>query len=201
MKARSMVVGMGMVVLGAAGGVARAEGVRVGLAGLDVEMNGTGRVGNPWQGSDASVTAPNIPDPSSHRNAVVLTPLARRDDDNGRPVRRGDLSEQEYRQTDVAVGNCRVEVARRRQVAPARLAAGTVLVRFTIERSGRVRNAEAVAETNTDLEVAACAKRVVSDWRFAKHAGGEITVERLYRLAEGGSVGIADGPKLAGITR
>ncbi len=194
MKVRSMVMGMGMVVLGAAGGVARANGGGGGLAGLDVEMNGTGRVGNPWQGSDASVTAPSIPDPSSHRNAVVMTSPPRRDDDDGRPVRRGDLSEQEYRQTDVAVGNCRVEVARRRQVAPARLAAGTVLVRFTIEKSGRVRNAEAVSETNTDLEVAACAKRVVSDWRFAKHAGGEITVERVYQLAEGGSAGNADRP-------
>jgi outer membrane biosynthesis protein TonB len=185
MKVRSMV--MGAVVIWAAGGVARAEVMPGGLAGLDVEMNGTGRIGNPWQGSDAAVTAPNIPDPSSRQKALATAPRATRGDEDHEPARpRGDLSEQEYRQTDVAVANCRVEVARRRQVAPARLAAGTVLLRFTIEGSGRVRDAEAVSETNTDLEVAACAKRVLSDWRFAKHAGGEITVERVYQLADRG---------------
>jgi hypothetical protein len=185
MKAGWMV--MGMVVVWAAGGVARADGVPTGLTGLDVEMNGTGRVGNPWQGAEGPIAAPRIPDPSSNRHAPETIPRATRDGEQTPPPRRGDLSEQEYRQTDVAVGNCRVEVARRRQVAPARLAAGTVLLRFTVETSGRVRNAEAVSETNTDLEVAACAKRVLSDWHFARHVGGEITVEREYRLADGAS--------------
>ena len=178
---------LGMAVVWGAGAGARAEVVPAGLAGLDVAMNGTGRVGNPWQGSDAPIVAPNVPNPSAYRHAPVTTPSALRDDDRAPARRRGDLSEQEYRQTDVAVANCRVEVARRRQVAPARLAAGSVLLRFTVETSGRVRDAEAVSETNTDLEVAACAKRVLSDWRFAKHAGREITVERIYRLDNGGN--------------
>jgi outer membrane biosynthesis protein TonB len=177
---------MGMLVLLAAGGVALADTQPSGLAGLDSEMNGTGRVGDTWQRSEAAIAAPKIPDPSAaHQHAPATVAPTTRDDHA--PPPRGDLTEQEYRQTDVAVSNCRIEVARRRQVAPTSLAAGTVRLRFTVETSGRVRNAEAISETNTDLELAACAKRVLSEWRFAKHAAGEITVERVYRLAGGTS--------------
>ena len=95
-----------------------------------------------------------------------------------------DLSEEEYLQTDKPVANCRIEVARRRRVAPTQVLAGSVVLRFTVEPSGRVRDAEAVSQTNTDLEVAACAKRVLSNWTFAKHATGEIKTERVYRLAD-----------------
>jgi hypothetical protein len=182
MKAGSVV--LGVAVLWTAGGLVRAEGTSTGLTGLDVEMNGTGRVGDPWQRSEAAIVAPTVPDAPAHRRAPAAPAPTPNRSEHARPPQGGDLSEQEYRQTDVAVGNCRVEVARRRQVAPASLAAGTVLLRFTVEASGRVRNAEAVSETNTDLELAACAKRVLSEWRFAKHAAGEFTVERVYRLAD-----------------
>src|SRR5437763_1523719 len=76
-------------------------------------------------------------------------------------------------------------VARRRRVPPAKIAASTVVVRFTIERDGRVRDAEALIAAGTDLEVAACAKRVVSQWVFAKRAKDATVVERTYRF--GGS--------------
>ena len=59
------------------------------------------------------------------------------------------------------------------------------MFRFTVEQSGHVRDAEAVSATDTDLEVAACAKRVLSEWVFARHASGEVTVERAYRLGDG----------------
>jgi outer membrane biosynthesis protein TonB len=177
------------MVLWTAGGLARGEGLPSGLAGLDVSMNGTGRVGNPWQRSKEPIVAPNIPDPAARGSASAAFARPTRNDEQAPPLLQGDLSEQEYQQTDVAVGNCRVEVARRRQVAPAHVAAGTVLLRFTVETSGRVRDAEAVSETNTDLELAACAKRVLSDWRFAKHTTGEITVERMYQLASGSGPG------------
>jgi outer membrane biosynthesis protein TonB len=186
MKAGSLV--LGMTVLWTVGSVARADGLPAGLAGLDAAMNATGRVGDPWKRSDPPIAAGSVPeDPYSQRHSPETAARAVRSDGHAPPAPSGDLSEQEYRQTDVAVSNCRVEVARRRQVALARVAAGTVLLRFTVEPSGRVRDAEAVSEIDTDLELAACAKRVLSDWRFAKHAGRDITVERLYRLADGGS--------------
>ena len=74
-----------------------------------------------------------------------------------------------------------MEVARRRQVAPKAVAAKEVVLRFDVEADGHVRNAEAVSALDTDLEIAACAKRVLSEWVFAKHRGEAIAVERTYR--------------------
>jgi hypothetical protein len=93
------------------------------------------------------------------------------------------VSELDVRPTDDAVAACRIEVARRRHLPPAKIAAESVVVRFTIERSGRVRDAEALSAAGTDLEVAACAKRVLSEWKFAKRARDGIVVERTYRFA------------------
>ena len=89
----------------------------------------------------------------------------------------------EVQPTDGAVAACRVEIARRRRLPPAKIAASEVVVRFTIERSGRVRDAEALTAAGTDLEVAACAKRVLSEWVFAKRAKDATVVERTYRFA------------------
>jgi outer membrane biosynthesis protein TonB len=73
-------------------------------------------------------------------------------------------------------------VARRRQIPPGKLAAKEVVLRFTVEPDGRVRDAEAVSAPDTDLEVAACAKRVLSEWVFARHHGDAIAVQRTYRF-------------------
>ena len=84
--------------------------------------------------------------------------------------------------TEAPVNACRVEVARRRQIPPKKVAAEQVIVRFTVEPNGRVRNAETISAPATDLEIAACAKRVLSEWLFAKHARGVITLERTYHF-------------------
>ena len=55
-------------------------------------------------------------------------------------------------------------------------------MRFNVEADGRVRDAEAVSAPGTDSQIAACAKRVLSEWVFAKHAGDAIAVERTYRF-------------------
>ena len=53
---------------------------------------------------------------------------------------------------------------------------------FTVQANGHVREAEAVSAAGTDLEIAACAKRVVSEWVFAKHTGRDIAAQRTYRF-------------------
>jgi hypothetical protein len=88
--------------------------------------------------------------------------------------------EPEYRRAEPRLQQCRIEVARRRRVPPARVAAKSVTLRWTIEPSGRVHDAEALLAPETDIEVAACAKRVISEWVFAKQAGGPQTVEWTY---------------------
>jgi hypothetical protein len=160
------------------GGVATAE-PSGGLGGLHQEMGSTGKVGAYTPQAPASIQpavvepdiAPRVPEVPAERPAVA--------DRTERPV---VLSEEEVRRTEAPVTACRVEVARRRQVQPQKLAAKEVVVRFTVAPDGHVRDAETISAPATDLEVAACAKRVLSEWSFAKHARGEITLERTYRF-------------------
>ena len=77
---------------------------------------------------------------------------------------------------------CRVEIARRRQIQPDKVAAKEVVVRFSIDPDGRVRDAEALFAPDTDLEIAACAKRVITQWTFAKRPSSAVNVERTYRF-------------------
>jgi hypothetical protein len=94
---------------------------------------------------------------------------------------RGDPTiEAEYRRAEPRLQQCRIEVARRRRVAPSRVAAKSVTLRWTIEPSGRVHDAEALLAPQTDHEVAACAKRVITEWTFAKQTGGPQTIEWTY---------------------
>jgi len=170
-----------VVVCGTAAAPVWAEG----LAGIGTQLNGTGRIGtytpelthiaSPDGGVAASTRDPasavaRIGGEADARATTVIEP--------------GDA---ELAATDTAVAACRVEVARRRRVPPAKIAAGTVVLRFTIERSGRVREAEALEAPGTDLEVAACAKRVLSEWVFAKRATGGTVAKRTYRFASSGS--------------
>ncbi|HVZ85578.1 MAG TPA: AgmX/PglI C-terminal domain-containing protein [Polyangia bacterium] len=180
MRARFVV--MGVVVWGALGS-ARAE--TSGLAGLDADLNATGRVGTFSPRSEAPIVVPSIPDPEAIRQAPDTAAGRLRRQSDARVDETAGLSDQEYEQTDSAVAECRIEVARRRRVSATKVSAGTVVLRFTVEQSGHVRDAEAVSATDTDLEVAACAKRVLSEWVFARHASGEVTVERAYRLGDG----------------
>jgi hypothetical protein len=177
MSARwSLMIGM---VMWALGGSALAEPAQTGLNGLDRELGSTGRIGvyaprssTPIEPApteaDTAARAPEVPtgdhDGSEHTGATAV------------------LSEEEFRRTDAPVTACRVEVARRRQISPGKLAAKEVVVHFTVLANGHVREAEATSAPGTDLEIAACAKRVVSEWVFAKHTGRDIAAQRTYRF-------------------
>ena len=161
-----------------------------GLAGLDAALTGTGRIGvlTPRLQGQVDVGAPGDVRPR------VEQPLQARKDDNlaRLPVQTEALGETELQQTEARVSGCRIEVARRRQIAPAKVAAGSVRLRFVVEPNGRVHDAEAVAASDTDHEVAACAKRILSEWAFGKHAGTAVVVERSYRFGDrAGSAGAA----------
>jgi outer membrane biosynthesis protein TonB len=147
-----------------------------GLAGLDEKLNAVGRVGviaAPTQIAPAATGAARQlrPDPGARDEATTARPEATAD------------HTAEYRETDAPVAACRVEVARRRRLPPDKVAAASVTLRFTIDPNGQVRDAEALSAAGTDLEVAACAKRVLSDWKFPKPTSGSaVTIERAYRF-------------------
>jgi len=181
MRARWVVLG---VMIGAVAGYASAEPAATGLTGLDDKLSSTGRIGA-YAPQSSSQIAPGIAPPTTESDSAsrALQPVSAKPANLSAPVdRRGGLAEEEFTPTDGPVTACRVEVARRRQVAPNRLAAKEVVLRFNVQADGRVRNAEAVSALDTDLEIAACAKRVLSEWVFAKHPGEAIAVERTYRF-------------------
>lgn len=188
MKAGGVLMG---IVFWVTAGSAHADNPPGGLAGLDAAMNGTGRVGDLSPRAEVPVGAARIPDGQAVGNTPKAAPAGGLREERT-PPRAPGLAEEEYQQTERPVANCRIEVARRRRVVPTQVSAGTVVLRFTVEPSGRVRDAEAVSAANTDLDVAACAKRVLSDWTFAKHASGDIQVERSYRVGDGRFMGRAD---------
>jgi hypothetical protein len=181
MTVRWVVLG---VMIGGAAGYASAEPVPAGLAGLDNQLNTTGRIGV-YAPQSSSQIAPAPAPPTSERDGAsrALQPVSTdRANFGDQGDRRGGLAEEELIPTEGPVTACRTEIARRRQVSPKKLAAKEVVLRFSIEADGHVRNAEAVSALDTDLEIAACAKRVLSEWVFAKHTGEAIAVERTYRF-------------------
>jgi hypothetical protein len=173
------------------GAAASARVVRAdGLAGLDAKLRDTGRVGTlsppalrPIQAATPDAGADDrARDPRRARDRIEADDTAA--DGATDAAHPTGIAEEELQRTEGAVAGCRIEVARRRRVAPSKVAAGTVRLRFTIEGSGRVREAEALSTVQTDLEVAACAKRVLSEWRFPKQArAAEVVVERTYSFS------------------
>jgi hypothetical protein len=159
-----------------------------GLAGLDTQLTGTGRIGTYAPSDAARIAPPDAGAPINSRDPVAAAARANAEDEAREEAAAAPPSTttggDEVRTTEGSVTACRIEIARRRRVPPAQIAASSVVLRFTIERSGRVRNAEAIAAAGTDLEVAACAKRVLSQWVFAKRATGRTPtlVERTYRF-------------------
>lgn len=168
-----------VVVSGASATAGSTESTGTGLSGLDAELNATGRIGTYVPQTPVHIA------PASKENEApreLPSPIVSRDDVPHRQIRPDALIEEELRPTDPAVRACRVDVARRRQILPTNVAAKEVVVRFTINRDGHVRDAEALRAPDTDLEIAACAKRVVTQWIFAKRPRNSVNVERTYRF-------------------
>ncbi|HLK93999.1 MAG TPA: hypothetical protein VKZ18_29165 [Polyangia bacterium] len=149
-----------------------------GLSGLDRALGDTGRIGVYTPSPAGQIQPPAVEADSAAR--PLEKPAERAAPESS--TRRPGLVEEELRPTEARVGGCRLEVARRRQISPSKLAAREVVLRFTVQPDGRVRDAEAISAPDTDLEVAACAKRVLSEWVFARHHGDPIAVERTYRF-------------------
>ena len=175
-----MVIGVGLAAAAAVESFARAEG----LAGLDSKLSGTGRIGM-YTPRSASEIAPATDGGAASSTRDPAPAILRIDDEAVARASRPStgMGEDELMRTDGAVAGCRIEVARRRHKPPAKIAAGTVKLRFSVEKSGHVHDAEALAAVDTDLEVAACAKRVLSEWVFRKRTQDAVGIERRYKFS------------------
>jgi hypothetical protein len=112
MSARWFLIG---AVVWAAGGTAWGEPPSTGLNGLDRELGTTGRIGVYAPRSSTPIEpAPREADTA----ARAPQPQSEEHDSASRADRATVLSEEEFRQTDAPVSDCRFEVARRRQISP-----------------------------------------------------------------------------------
>ena len=164
--------------MGLAAKAGSAELASSGLTGLGDQLSATGRIGVYVPEAPVHI-APATEESDAPRELRAPVVIAQAHTDRPSP---NELAEEELLPTDRAVRGCRVEIARRRQIEPDKVAAKAVVVRFSIDRDGHVREAEALFAPDTDLEVAACAKRVISEWTFAKRPRSAVNVERTYRF-------------------
>jgi hypothetical protein len=189
-RAGGLVTGVAMAAAAAAAMIISAPADADGLPGLDAKLQGTGRIGTPPTQAPGRLTASSPDAGAAEGTRDPRQALVRIEDDTAaaeasKSGNRPDAADTaELQHTDGAVAACRIEVARRRRLPPSKVAAGSVVLRFTIERTGRVREAEALSAIDTDLEVAACAKRVLSEWTFTKRMrDAAVVVERTYRFS------------------
>ena len=76
------------------------------------------------------------------------------------------------------VEDCRIEVARRRQVPPAQIAAEPVVLRWTIQPTGQAWTRDVLASATTDEDVVSCVRARMSQWQFTAPRGGSMDLER-----------------------
>jgi len=76
------------------------------------------------------------------------------------------------------VEDCRIEVARARQVPPSQVAADPLLLRWTIQPTGTSRTNDVQTTSQTDQDLVTCAKTIMSQWRFTPPRGGSLDLER-----------------------
>lgn len=88
------------------------------------------------------------------------------------------LLNQEMAANLAKVEDCRIEVARARQVPPAQVASEPLLLKWTIQPTGETRAPDVVATGATDQDLVSCARTTMSQWRFSPPRGGAMDVER-----------------------
>ena len=75
---------------------------------------------------------------------------------------------------------CRIDVARGKQLRADEVAADRLTLRWTIELTGKVHAPEVVGTTAVDADVLDCVKHQMSGWTFSHPSGGPLPVERVF---------------------
>ena len=86
--------------------------------------------------------------------------------------------EQEIEDHVGGLEDCRIQVARDKQVTPDQVEASTLLLRWTIGVDGRATSTEVVAVKPVDTGVMDCVKHAMNGWSFTPLRGGTLAVQR-----------------------
>jgi hypothetical protein len=77
---------------------------------------------------------------------------------------------------------CRIDVARGKQLREREVAADRLTLRWTIQPTGKVQAPAVVATTAVDADVLDCVKHQMSGWTFSRPSGGPLPVEREFQF-------------------
>jgi hypothetical protein len=99
-----------------------------------------------------------------------------------RGVINSRVLEKEIAEHFADISDCRVDVARLKQVMPAQVVADKLMLRWIIQPDGTTASTEVVAVAPVDLGIMDCAKRVMSQWTFTRPRGGPMAVERPFQF-------------------
>jgi hypothetical protein len=152
---------------------------------FDAELGRTGHVAVPdLRGEMTGIVAGSIEDRPEVKVPAIpsvpspkpLTRISLRDDPTLRVQYGKALGE--------SVEECRFDVARRFGITPVEVAADVLVLRWTIEPSGRVRDVSAVASFPSDEAVKACAKGVVSTWPLLSQLQKPVALEWSYTFRQ-----------------
>jgi hypothetical protein len=80
------------------------------------------------------------------------------------------------------LAQCRVEIARQKQVSAGQVRAQALLLRWTINPDGTVSAPEVVESAPADPAVMNCVKETMSRWTFAADSGSPLPVARKYKF-------------------
>jgi hypothetical protein len=128
--------------------------------------------------NDAAIVAATVPADSPELSVAGASARALGPQAGGRIDLQ--LLDRETTARFAALDHCRLDVARRRRISPARVTADALTLRWTILGKGQVTFVEVVGSTPTDAEVLDCVKRDARNWRFTAPVGGNVRLQRAF---------------------
>jgi hypothetical protein len=147
-----------------------------GLNGLDPDR--TGRIANVPVAREGTNIAPAILRQSKEAPVTPAATVALAAPPPG--VIDGKQLDREIAARFEPFEQCRIDVARSKQLRPEQVAADHLTLRWTIELTGKVRAPEVVGTTAVDDGVLDCVKHQMIGWTFSRPSGGPLPVERVF---------------------
>jgi hypothetical protein len=147
-----------------------------GLNGLDPDR--AGRIGNVSVAHEGTSLAPAILRQSQEAPVTPAATVALAPAPPG--VIDGKRLDREIAARFEPLGQCRIDVARGKQLRAEQVAADRLTLRWTIELTGKVHAPEVVGTTAVDADVLDCVKHQMTGWTFSRPSGGPLPVERVF---------------------
>jgi hypothetical protein len=160
----------------AAGCERGAHAQSAGLNGLDPDR--AGRIANVPVAHGATSIAPAVLHQSQEEPVRPAATVALAPPPPG--VIDGKRLESEIAAQLEPLEQCRIDVARAKQLRADAVAADRLTLRWTIELTGKVHAPEVVGTTAVDADILGCVKHQMSGWTFSPPSGGPLPVERAF---------------------